>query len=921
MKGFIRENFLICFSVGILLTANARAQSETKDVNPPSAQPIPLIEREFFFASPEFIDPKLSPDGQMISFFRLYKGVKNIWVKKTDDPFSKSYPITASEEPLNNAHWTSDSKLILFSHNTMDNDVYNVFAVDPLDSSISSLGVPYVRNLTPSDSQSIKIIRTSAQDSDLVWVGVKNKDLQSDDLCKFRISTGSLTAVRKNTDHISQFSFDWNEVPRIGTRYDAKDSSMELLRLNKDGSSTKIFDCSGLEYCEVIGFSGDNQWVFIKTNKGEQQDLIRLIRLNPESLKWNDVEQDPLNKVDLDRVHLGDSTHELLFTTYVDDKSRVYWKDSSYQQDELFLRSKFPDRQIAFGHSSANEQRYLIDLYADDKLPQVYTFDRDTKSLTPQYTEYSRLKPSENALSKMQPETYQSSDGTNIGAYLSMPKGYPSRNLPLIVMPHDGPWKRNYWGFNHIVQWLNSRGYAVLQMNYRGSAGFGKKFLNAGNKQWGLLMQDDITWGINDLISRGIADPRRIAIMGNGYGGYASLAGLAFTADIYAAAVAINGPANLNSMISSVPPTWGRSRKMLMERVGDNSRQDVRMKLERTSPINADSAIRSPLLMVLDRDKSRIERIETDQLVISLRDSGRKVEYLDISDEPQNANKSSYQSAVYAKAESFLGKNLHSRYQESIRPDVAKKLQEMTVDVAALTPGLAMAFSPVQKFPPYSADLSQGSYTYGLMADLRNRRIPLNMTRTIVDDSLNWIVTDKITGQMGEQTDEAVYQKGSLIPVSRKTTQRNATNEYDYFGDDIRANLSGKIVNSSVEGSYLHDGAGIDMLIARMPLKEGFESAFNLVGDDGKPKLYQLKVLGREKMNGANCFKVELTNVDNTTITTVMWISPTQKMAYRIIVPLAALPGAKMTIDLLQQSSQAKFILFLWMSTPAHQME
>ncbi|MFI5154116.1 MAG: prolyl oligopeptidase family serine peptidase [Chitinophagales bacterium] len=921
MKGFVRENFLICLLVVTLLAPNARAQSEAKDVPAPSGQPLPLIDREFFFGNPEFIDPKLSPDGRMISFLRAYKGILNIWVKKTEDPFSKSYPITASEEPVNNSYWTLDSRLILFSHNTWENDIYNVFAVDPVDSVESPLGVPYVHNLYPSDSQSVKIIRASALDSDLLWVGSMNKDQPFDDLYKFRISTGSLTLIRKNADRISQIFFDWNEVPRIGIRYESKDSSLELLRLNKDGSSTKIYDCSNLDICKIIGFSADNQWVYIKTNKGEQQDLVKLIRLNPETMKWNDVEQDPLNKVDLGRVLLGDSTHDLLFTSYFDDNLRVYWKDSSYQQDELFLRSKFPDRQIAFQQSSTNEQRYLITISADDKLPQVYSFDRDTKSLILQYTEYSRLKPFENALSKIQPETYQSSDGMNIGAYLSMPKGYPSKNLPLIVMPHDGPWSRDYRGFNHIVQWLNSRGYAVLQMNYRGSSGFGKKFLNAGNRQWGLLMQDDITWGINDLIGRGIADPRRIAIMGNGYGGYAALAGLAFTSDIYTAAVAIDGPSNLITLIGSIPANWNKSKRIFAERVGDDSRHDGRIKLERTSPLFADSAIKSPLLMIQDRYRSRIAKIESDQLVIDLRDSGRKVEYLDISEESQNASRTSNQSVAFARAESFLGKNLHARYQESVRPDVARRLQEITVDIAALTPGIAKVFSPLQKFDAPGADLNQGSYTYGVMADLRNRRIPLNMTRTIVDDSLNWIVTDKITGQMGEQTDEAVYQKGSLIPVSRKTTQRNATNEYDYFGNDIRANLSGKTVNSSIEGAYLHDGAGIDMLIARMPLKEGFESAFNLVGDDGKPKLYQLKVLGMEKMNGANCYKVQLTNVDNTTINTLMWISPSQKMAYRIVVPLAALPGAKMTIDLLQQSSQAKFILFLWVATPAHLFE
>jgi dipeptidyl aminopeptidase/acylaminoacyl peptidase len=212
----------------------------------------------------------------------------------------------------------------------------------------------------------------------------------------------------------------------------------------------------------------------------------------------------------------------------------------------------------------------------------------------------------------MKPIRYKSSDGLEIPAYLTLPKGVEPKNLPLVVVPHGGPWARDTWGYNTLHQFLANRGYAVLSPNFRGSTGYGKRFLNAGNRQWGEKMQDDITWGVKHLVSQGIADPKRVAILGASYGGYATLAGAAFTPDLYAAAVAIVAPSNLLTLLDSIPPYWEPIRKMFYERMGDPTKPEGKAQLERQSPLFSAQKIRTPLMVVQGANDPRVKKRESD---------------------------------------------------------------------------------------------------------------------------------------------------------------------------------------------------------------------------------------------------------------------------------------------------------------------
>jgi dipeptidyl aminopeptidase/acylaminoacyl peptidase len=911
---------VLFFLVLLQLSGLIRGRAQNKPAEASTA--VPLIDRELFFNYPEIRNGKLSPDGKMVAFLKASKGIMNIWVKNVNEPASKSRVLTTSDYPLTDFSWTGDSKLILFAHSIWENENFNVYAVDP-NETVDSLsnGTPTVRNLTPLDSVSTVLYQVSRKNPDLAWVGVNNRDKKWYDLYSLEISSGNLKLIRRNKDSISRWIFDWAENPQVGIRYRSSDSTSEYLRLNKDGSSTKIFESSVLDISEPLSFSSDNQWIYVKSNKGQDQDLVKLIMVNLSNMKIVDVEEDPQHKVDLDDCIFSHATHEPVFTTYTDNRKRTYFKDSSLESDFQFLQKKFPGREISFLDFSDNDSLVLFSTGADDRLTQVYLFDRNQKQTSLQYIPQAGLRPYESHFSKMQSIVYQSSDGTNISAYLTMPKGFASKNLPVIILPHDGPWSRDKWGFNNVVQWLANRGYAVLQMNFRGSAGFGKKFLNAGNKQWGTLMQDDITWGVNELIGRGIADPRRVGILGANFGGYAVLAGLAFTGDVYAAGVDIDGPSNLLLTYSSLPNSWSGTRKTFSSRVGDTASNSARNLLVKQSPMLADANIRTPLMIVYGTNDPMVTKNENDHIVVTMRDSSRKVEYLILPGDSYPFTNISNEMACFARIENFLGKYLRGRSQESMKPETANRLKEIQQDIANTTVGVAVPVTAMAAFPTPSSDLATGNYNYTILVEVPGRRVPLAMSRLIMSDSANnWVVTDQITGQTGDQADEATYQKGTLKPEIRRTQQRGKTAEYSFNGTEITSTLPDKTVSASVDGAYLHDGAGMDLLIARLPLREGYRSGFYLIGDDGKAKLYQIKVVGKDTINNEPCFIVELTNADNTGISTRLWINMEHKMAYRMIVPLAAIAGSRMTIVLNQQPSLPKFLLFLWVITPGHGM-
>lgn len=642
------------------------------------AQQPALIDREIFFGNPEYAGAQISPDGKYISFVKPLNGTMNVWVKGVDEPFSAARPMTNDQaRPVRQYFWSNDGKYILFVQDKGGDENFNVYAVNPGDKPAAGATVPAARNLT--DAKGIRAMIQSLPDSDpdAIYVGINDRDKAWHDLYKVKISTGERTLISENRDRYQGMIFDNTDKLRLATR-SAPNGDTEILKIGADGKATKIYDCNTFESCAPIRFNKDNKQVYVQTNKGNP-DLVELVLMDAETGAVTKVESDPLKKVDLENVVFSDLTHELQATVYEEDRERFYWKDKKLEEDYNFIKKSLGgDRDLALQSRTKDEMKFVVVSSSDTDPGTVFIFDRKTKKLTQLYQVREKLDRS--ALAPMKPVRYKSSDGLEIPAYLTLPKGSSGKNLPTVLFIHGGPWGRDYWTYHSYAQFLANRGYAVLQPNFRASTGYGKKFLNAGNNEWGQKMQDDITWGKKYLVEQGIADPKRVAIMGGSYGGYAALAGVTFTPDEYAASVAIVPPSNLQTLLNSIPPYWEPIREMFYKRMGDPRTPAGLEQMKRQSPLTYADRIKTPLLVVQGANDPRVNKRESDQIVVALRDRNYPVEYLLAPDEGHGFARPVNNMAMLATAEKFLAKHIGGRFQESATPEVTKRLGEITVD-------------------------------------------------------------------------------------------------------------------------------------------------------------------------------------------------------------------------------------------------
>ena len=744
----------------------------------------PLIDRELLFGNPEIAGAQISPDGKYIAFIKPYKDTRNIWVKRTEEPFEKARLLTnRTDRPIPSYFWSRDGRHILFTQDKGGDENFNVYAVNPAESPTAGAEVPAARNLTDAQKVRAVIYAVPKTEPDAIYVGLNDRDPAWHDLYKVKISTGERTLINKNTDRLQGMIFDNAGKMRLAVRV-PPNGDTEVLRLEPDGKTTKIYSCNLFETCSPVRFHKDNKRVYMQSNKGDV-DLTRLILLNVETGKEELVESDPMNRVDFGGAAFSEVTDELILTIYTDDRSRRYWKDKKFEADYKFLQGKLPNKEINFNSSTNDERIALITAYSDTEPGEVYLFNRDTKQLTLQYK--LREKINRQHLAPMQPIRYKSSDGLEIPAYLTLPKGVPAKNLPLIVMPHGGPWARDTWGYNSMAQLMANRGYAVLLPNFRASTGFGKKFLNAGNNEWGQKMQDDITWGVKHLISQGIADPKRVGIMGGSYGGYATLAGVAYTPDLYAAAVAIVAPSNLKTLLESIPPYWEAGRVIFYKRMGDPNTPEGAEQMRRQSPLYSADKIKTPLMVVQGANDPRVNKRESDQIVIALRDRGFPVEYMVAPDEGHGFARPVNNMAMIAKAEKFLAKHLGGRFQESMTPEVAKRLAEITVDPKTV--------SLVQKAETNSA------------APAANAAGRWNMTAHAGDQSIPVTLEVKQTGSKWTGSLSSPMGGGNIDDGTISGNELTGRAKVEIQGQSLEILIVGTLNGDSMSGTI--SGAGL----------------------------------------------------------------------------------------------------------------
>jgi dipeptidyl aminopeptidase/acylaminoacyl peptidase len=885
---------ILLFVAALLLAVAAAA----------SAQPAPLIDRQLFFGDPEIINAQLSPDGQHIAFIKPLDGTRNVWVKGIDEPFEAARPLTAdTKRPIPNFFWSQDSKHILFVQDQAGDENFNVYAVDPAAPPAAGQKVPAARNLTAAKGVRAFIYAVPESDPDTIYVGLNDRDASWHDLYKVKISTGERTLLRKNTERLTGWVFDRKDQLRLATR-SAENGDTEVLRIDGDGFK-KVYSCNVFESCFPVGFHKNGRQVYMATNKGDV-DLARLVLFDPEKGTEELVEADPMNRVDFGGAIFSDRTDDLIGTVYVDDTVRVYWKDKGFEADYELLKKKLPGKQINFPSLTKDERLALVSASSDTEPGETYLFDRSNKKLTLQYRVREKL-PREQ-LAAMKAIHYKSSDGLEIPAYLTLPKGVTPKNLPLVVLPHGGPWSRDIWGYNSLAQFLANRGYAVLEPNFRSSTGYGKKFLNAGNHEWGQKMQDDLTWGVKHLVAEGIADPKRVGILGGSYGGYATLAGVAFTPNVYSAGVSICGPSNLITLLDSIPPYWEAGRKIFTERMGNPATPEGRKQLERQSPLNSANQIKAPLLVVQGANDPRVKKAESDQIVVALRERGFPVEYIVAPDEGHGFQRPVNNMAMFASAEKFLAKHLGGRYQESMTPEVATRLGEINVDVKTVEKPSRVAANAVT-VPKPATDLKPGTASYKASIDMGGQSIPMTITREVKEEGGKWVITDTAKVPMGDMTDTTTVEKGTLVPIERSVHQGPLTLELAFQDGKAKGTMTvngqAKPVDADLGGALFADGAGGQLALAALPLAEGYTTTYrNFDVQAQRAKLKQMKVAGAEKVTvPAGTFdslKLEVTSAEGEADKTTVWVDPSTHQVLKTVSVVPQMNGAVITTELTQ---------------------
>lgn len=606
---------------------------------------VPLIPLEDFFRNPEKTGFKLSYDGQHLAFLQPVNQRLNLFSQPVDS--DDALQLTeVTDRDIAGFLWASSKRLIYIRDNGGDEN-YSLFAVDQDGSNL--------KELTPFEDVKVQLIDDLEDNEDEIIIGMNKRDKRFFDAYRINIHTGNVQLIGENPGNISSWITDNAGNLRVALTSDGVNNSL-LYRSNEEVDFETLITTNFRESISPLFFDFNNEQLFVSTNINRDKNAI--VRYDPEANQ--EVEElYAHSKVDVTGLLRSKKREVITGVTYVTDKRHYEFFDEDREQLQQTLEQRLSGYEVVIASQNKAEDRLLIRTYSDRSQGSYYFYDKQEDDLR----ELSEVTPwlNEEEMAEMQPIEYKSRDGLTIYGYLTLPKGKEPRELPVVVHPHGGPWARDTWGFNPAVQFLANRGYAVLQMNFRGSTGYGRRFWEAGFKEWGQKMQDDITDGVQYLMDEGIADPYRIGIYGGSYGGYAVLAGLAFTPEVYACGVDYVGVSNLLTFMDTIPPYWEQYRKMLYEMVGNPEDDQEHRMLEERSPVNYVDRIEAPMLIAQGANDPRVNKAESDQIVAALKNKGIDVPYIVKDNEGHGFRNEENRFEFYREMEKFLAKHLGGR--------------------------------------------------------------------------------------------------------------------------------------------------------------------------------------------------------------------------------------------------------------------
>ncbi|MDO8587219.1 MAG: S9 family peptidase [Armatimonadota bacterium] len=609
-----------------------------------SLDSVPLIPREEIFGNPEKANPRLSPDGTRLAYLAPDEGVLNIWLRTVGEEDDR--PITRERErAIHVFSWAYDERHILYVQDRDGDENYHLYAVD--------LETDVICDLTQYEDIQARILAMDHRFPTEIFVGLNNRDVRLHDLYRLNLSTGEMALEIENREGV----IDWSVDPEFQVRgacIQTSDGGIELrVRDTTESEWRSLVTWGPDEQYGAFGWTQDGRGMYLMDSRGTNTAELRLIDTATGELKT--LASNP--EVDLGGVFIRKIDRRVQAVGF--NKHRLEWTslDPDVAEDFAFLE-RAQAGQFTIASRDVADRMWLILYDQDVRPPAYYLYDRETKKLD--YVFSTRPHLEEYELAEMRPVTIRSRDGLTLYCYLTLPPNVEPRGLPMVLNVHGGPWWRDSWGFMHEPQWLANRGYACLQVNFRGSTGFGKHFVNASNREWGGRMHDDLMDAVEWAIAEGIADPKRVAIYGGSYGGYAALVGAAFTPKVFACAVDLVGVSNLRTFLSSIPPYWEVMRKMLNVRVGDLEKDGEF--LDSRSPLYKADQIECPLLIAQGANDPRVKQAESEQIVATLREKGKQVEYLLFEDEGHGFVKPQNRLKFYAAAEKFLAEHLGGRY-------------------------------------------------------------------------------------------------------------------------------------------------------------------------------------------------------------------------------------------------------------------
>ncbi len=598
---------------------------------------IPL---KYFFKKPERTAYQISPDGQYVAFLKPYKRRQNIYVQRIGR--TKVVRLTSElERDIAGFFWKSNDTL-LYLRDFKGDENFHLFAV--------SLHEKHIRDLTPFENTRTLLIDELIDDDNHILIALNSRTPEVFDAYQLNVRTGELKLLMENPGNITNWGTDHAGQLRLATVTDGVNTTL-LYRSEVTEAFKPILTTNFKEALVPLFFTFDNRRIYAASNLGRDKSAI--VIFNPETAKEEEVIfQHP--EVDVYELSYSHKRKVLTTVSFITWKREYAFLDERTERIFSNLQRHIPRVEIVLTNKTKNEDRYIVRTYSDRSLGAYYLYEPDTDSLK----KLADVSPwlNEEELCKMEPITCTARDGLTIHGYLTLPKDVPPENLPVVVNPHGGPWARDVWGFNPEVQFLANRGYAVLQVNFRGSTGYGRKFWESSFKKWGKEMQDDITDGVKWLIEQGIADPKRIGIYGGSYGGYAVLAGLAFTPDLYACGVDYVGVSNLFTFMKTIPPYWKPYLEMMHEMVGHPEiDKDL---LYSASPVFHVERIKAPLFVAQGAKDPRVNIEESNQIVNALKARAIDVPYLVKENEGHGFRNEENQFEFYRAMEKFLHRHL-----------------------------------------------------------------------------------------------------------------------------------------------------------------------------------------------------------------------------------------------------------------------